>query len=199
MSFVPSIQASNAATKSSSPILANPSSQNGEKFSAALEQARILDPSKASAHVQTIDWSRATQQQLQDQAASWTAQGIDQAEQARRAYSAGVPQSSLNYFLSQQGGNYGLAIQNAYQSPNNTQTSVQQIWTAKHSGAGTDNLSYHGGETWNDKSHQWDKNQLSATQQASYAALQGMSISDYISRGDQAYSGKVNDVLLGRA
>ena len=129
-----------------------------------------------------VNWSRATPDQLQAQSALWTAQGVDFAEQARRAEAAGVNKDTLNAWSAQHRGAARLAIDNAYSnyglvqgkdpdgSYNNSTTYVkngpnragtlndaQQLWNASHSGAGSRNEATGGDYSWNEKNGTWDR------------------------------------------
>lgn len=129
-----------------------------------------------------VNWANATVDQLQAQSAAWTAQGVDMAEQARRAEAAGVNKDTLNSWSAQNQGAGRLAIDNAYSNyglvqgkdPDGTYnssttyvkngpntagalTDAQQLWNASHSGAGSRNEATGGDYSWNDVAKTWDR------------------------------------------
>jgi hypothetical protein len=94
---------------------------NGGNEAAFAQQNGLSDADAQAAMAQAhsitaspTNWGSATPQQIQDQSAQWTAQGIDFAEQARRAEAAGVNKDTLNMWSAQNHGAGRLAIDNAY-------------------------------------------------------------------------------------
>ena len=104
-----------------------------------------------------INWATATPQQLAQMSQQLTAQGVDQAQQARMAQQAGVSRDTINTASAQNSGFGRMAIDNAYSPGNGTLNDSQQMWNAQHSGAGSRNEATGGDYSWNDKYRVWER------------------------------------------